>query len=154
MNFYTTEATYYAKTIDNKFYKLGSYKYGTTEWLSGAWEIEATSEFGSHKGLYFKDKNNLRIEGEYVSEFTVSDLRNFLQNHDSKELCTVLGWVGLHPEQIDTFYVCFDGEDAGFPFDPSWWEITAQEAAEHWVEEDGNLPAGLPSELLQLTQSE
>jgi hypothetical protein len=154
MIFYTTEATYYAKTIDNKFYKLGSHDYGVTEWLSGAWEIESTSEFSSHKGLYFKDNIDSRTEGEYIPKFTVGDLSSFLRNDDSNEIRTILDWAGLRPEQIDTFYLHLDGEDAGFPLDPTWWQITAQEAFELTPEENGDLTASLPDELLKLIQSE
>lgn len=79
---------------------------------------------------------------------------SFLRNDDSNEIRTILDWAGLRPEQIDTFYLHLDGEDAGFPLDSTWWTITAQEAFELVAEENGNPPASPPKELLKLIQSE
>lgn len=150
MIFFTAVNTYYAKTTDNKFYKLGFHDYTSTEWFSGAWEDEYTSEFFSHKGKYIIDATSSYTEGEYVAKFTEDNLRDFLRNHKSQEIRTVLDWAGLHPEQIDTFYLHHDGEDAGYPFDPSWWEITAKKVFKLKPDKNGDLPASLPDELRNL----
>lgn len=148
MIFYTAKAIYYAKTSDNRFHKLGSHKYCLTQWLSGAWEVESSSEFSSHKGVFFKDNFGSSTEGEYLPEFTEEELSAFLRNGDNQEIRKVLSWSGLLPEQINAFYLYREGEDAGFPSDPTWLEITAQETLELETDENGNLLASLPDELL------